>query len=162
MRTSTTGPAAFVLASSGSCLYHCDRPTRPHEFRTPGGTLGWVYTCPGGTVSTVVFLGSNGAPAPARIRRYLQARLRGPERVKPRDLRAATRHGAELGSVAERWVGGPGAGTPIHLLYWRRYPRKAGRRYEYLYACWEHGTGEVRFYPAPGSRIRPACPFCAE
>lgn len=161
MRTSPTGPAAFVLASSGSCLHHCRGRTRPREIRTPGGTLGWVYTCPEGTVSTVAFLGRSRAPAPTRIRRYLQVRLHAPERVKPRDLRSATRHGAELGRAAERWVNGPGAGEPIRLLYWRRYPRKIGRRYAYLYACWNHGAGEVRFYPAPSSRVRPPCPFCA-
>jgi len=159
MSPSIPGAGKFVLASSGTCLYHCSSRTRPHSIATASGPIGWVYTCPGGAVSTVAFLGGPRRPSPARTQRYLQSRMDA-ERVKPRDLRAATRQGPELGKAAERWVAGPGAGAPIHLLYWRRYPRKVGRRYSFLYACFQHGAGEVRFYAAPKSARPPECPFC--
>jgi len=160
MSPSPAGPEKFVLAPFGSCLYHCSGRTRPHVIANARGPIGWVYTCPGGTVSTVAFLGGTRRPSPARVRRYLQSRTERSEHVRPRDLRAATRHGPELGPAAERWVAGPGGRQPIHLLYWRRYPRKMGRSYSYLYACFRHGAGEVRFYPAPGSRKVRQCTFC--
>ena len=75
--------------------------------------MGWVYTCPGGTVSTVMFLGGGRRPSPGVVRRYLQARTERAERVHFRDLRAATRHGPELGPAAERWATGPGAGAQV-------------------------------------------------
>ncbi|MCI4352125.1 MAG: hypothetical protein L3K14_01875 [Thermoplasmata archaeon] len=111
-------------------------------------------------MSTVIFLGGHRRPSPAVVRRYLQSRTEGSERVQLRDLRAATRHGPELGPEAEPMVGGPGAGGPIRLLYWRRYPRKIGRGHSFLYACFRHGAGEVRFYPALKSPRAPDCPFC--
>jgi hypothetical protein len=160
MSTSEAGAEKFVLASSGTCLYHCTGRTRPYALASARGPIGWAYTCPGGTVSTVAFLGGARRPSPARIRRYLQARTERTERVKARDLRSATRHGPELGAAAERWVAGPGKQAPIHLLYWRRYPRKVGRRYSFLYACFAHGPGEVRFYTASTSRRASQCPFC--
>jgi hypothetical protein len=152
-------PERFVLTRSGVCLYHCAGRTRPRPISNGRGTLGWVYVCPGGTVSTVAFLGIGRRPSPARIRRYLQSRTKPPERVQLDDLRSATRHGPELGRAAERWAARPGAPGPLHLLYWRRYPRKRGRRYSYLYACFRHGAGEVRFYVAPSSPEAPPCPF---
>jgi hypothetical protein len=161
MNPSGAGAEKFVLASSGRCLYHCAGPTRPHAITNSRGAIGWVYTCPGDTVSTVAFLGGARRPSPARIRRYLQARTERTERVRARDLRSATRHGPELGAAAERWVAGPGGKVPIRLLYWRRYPRKVGRRYSFLYACFKHGPGEVRFFPATSSRRKSLCPFCS-
>jgi hypothetical protein len=158
MTTSRAGPEKFALSTSGSCLYHCTRRTRPHPIASAYGPIGWVYTCPAGTVSTVAFLGGNRRPSPARVQRYLQLRIERSEHVRLRDLRAATRHGPELGSAAERWATRPGAGRPIRLLYWRRYPRKTGRRYSYLLACFHHGAGEVRFFPARDG-MGP-CPFC--
>ncbi|MGA7846282.1 MAG: hypothetical protein WCB18_04235, partial [Thermoplasmata archaeon] len=104
MSPSTPGPERYVLAASGTCLYHCSGRTRPHSIETASGPIGWVYTCPGGTVSTVAFLGRPHRPSPARTQRYLQSRTDRPERVQPRDLRAATRQGPELGKAAERWV----------------------------------------------------------
>jgi hypothetical protein len=160
MNRSAARPAEYVLADSGACLYHCTGHTHPHPIDSARGPIGWVYTCPGGTVSTVAFLGESRRPSPARTRRYLQARMEPTERVRPEDLRAATRHGPELGRVAERWAARTQA-PPIHLLYWRRYPRKTGRRYSYLYACFRHGAGEVRFYPASTSRQASRCPFCS-
>jgi len=162
MKPSRTGPEKFLPVSSGSCLYHCSSPTRPHVIEGTQGPIGWVYTCPGGTVSTVEFFGGVRRPSPTVARRYLQTRTERSERVRLRDLRAATRHGPELGRAAERWVAGPGTGAPLHVLYWRRYPRKIGRRYSYLYACFHHGPGEVRFYPALSSRTLPLCPFCPD
>lgn len=153
-------PAPFVLAASGTCLYHCTSKTRPHSITHLRGIMGWVYACPGGTVSTVTFLGGRRRPSPAVVQRYLQSRTDRSERVQLRDLRAATRHGPELGAAAERWMTGPGAGAPIRLLYWRRYPKKVGRRYSYLYACFRHGVGEVRFYPAGTAPRTFECPFC--
>lgn len=151
----------FVRSPSGRCLYHCSRPTRPRVIAGPKGSSGWVYTCPTGTVSTVVFLGGTRRLSPVRIRQYLNARMDRSERVLVRDLRAASRHGPELGRSAERRMT-RGAGTVAHLLYWRRYPRKVGRRYSYLYACFRHGPGEVRFFPAGSNASRsPLCPFCA-
>lgn len=160
MNRSGAGAEKFVLVSSGNCLHHCKGRTRPRVLANSRGPIGWVYTCPGGTVSTVAFLGGAHRPSPVRIRRYLQARLDRSERVQPRDLRSATRHGPELGAAAERWITGPGNGAPIHLLYWRRYPRKVGRRYSFLYACFAHGRGEVRFYPGSTPRGASRCPFC--
>jgi hypothetical protein len=161
MSSPLTGSDAFVVAPWGKCLYHCTGRTRPRAIRNSRGPIGWVYTCPGGTVSTVAFLGGDRRPSPARTRRYLQLRTMRPERVRSTDLRAATRHGPELGRSAEQWIKNRDAGAPIHVLYWRRYPRKTGRRYSYLYACFQHGPGEVRFYPSAGARGTPACPFCA-
>jgi hypothetical protein len=160
MNPSVVGPEKFVLAQSGTCLYHCKGETRPHPIAGSHGPIAWVYTCPGGTVSTVAFVGGSRRPSPSRVQRYLQSRLARPERIRPRDLRAATRHGPEMGRAAQRWIGGPGAGQPIRLLYWRRYPKKMGRRYSYLYACFRHGPGEVRFYPGQGSLHAGQCPFC--
>lgn len=160
MSPSRYGPETFVLATAGTCLYHCASKTRPHALANARRPVGWVYACPAGTVSTVVFLGGQRRPAPAVVRRYLQSRTRRPERVRLRDLRAATRHGPELGRRAERWIAGPGAGVPVRLLYWRRYPRKVGRRYSYLWACFRHGAGEARFFAAPSSPRGPDCPFC--
>jgi hypothetical protein len=160
MSPSPSGPERFFLAPSGNCLYHCSGRARPHAIATSRGPIGWVYTCPGGTVSTVAFVGGARRPSAARVRRYLQSRTEPSERVQSRDLRAATRHGPELGPAAERWAKGPGAGAPIRLLYWRRYPRKIGRRYSFLYACFRHGAGEVRFFPAVSTRRAPPCPFC--
>jgi hypothetical protein len=160
MTPSPAGPETFVVAPSGKCLYHCSGRTRPRAIGQSPESTGWVYACPGGTVSTVAFLGGTRRPSPARVLRYLQSRTVGSERVRPQDLRAATRHGPELGRAAERWVRGFRGGAPIRLLYWRRYPRRRGRRYSYLYACFRHGSGEVRFYPAPGERKTPPCPFC--
>ncbi|MGC2290079.1 MAG: hypothetical protein WA688_09545 [Thermoplasmata archaeon] len=161
MSSSSPGPEKFVLAPSGTCWHHCKGRTRPHAIANARGPIGWVYACPRGAVSTVTFLGVSRRPSPARVRRYLQSRTERSERVRPRDLRAATRHGPELGPAAERWASGPGSGTPIRLLYWRRYPRKVRHGYSYLYACFEHGAGEVRFYPASSSRRVGRCPFCA-
>lgn len=160
MTPSSSGIEALVLAASGSCLYHCKGPTRPHAIATAGGARGWVYTCPAGTVSTVAFLGGARRPSPVRIRTYLQARTAPRERVQARDLRSATRHGPELGRGAERPTSADGVAAPIYLLYWRRYPKKVGRQYSYLYACFRHGPREVRFYPAPSARRAPPCPFC--
>jgi hypothetical protein len=160
MSPSATSPGRFVLAPSGNCLYHCKEGTRPHAIANSRGTIGWVYTCPGGTVSTVAFLGGARRPAPEQVRRYLQSRTERTERVQARDLRSATRHGPELGAAAERWAAGAGNHAPIRLLYWRRYPRKMGARYSFLYACFQHGPGEVRFYPATASRRARRCPFC--
>lgn len=152
------GTWTYAPAPSGRCLYHCTEPTRPKPVSAGLGQPGWVYVCPAGTVSTAVFMGSAEPPSPAAIRKYLQARLARPERVKPRDLRAATRHGPELGPAAERALQlGPGVHA-LPLLYWRRYPRKVGRRYSYLYACFRHGRREVRFYPAGSAGSR--CPWC--
>ena len=159
MSPSAKGPGQFVLASSGTCLYHCAGRSRPHLLAGARGPIGWVYACPGGTVSTVMFLGGVRRPSPARVRAYLQSRTQLPERVRIDDLRSATRYGPELGRAAERWSARAGAAAPIHLLYWRRYPRKVGRRYSYLYACFRHGPGEVRFYPGTGARTAPPCPF---
>ncbi|MCI4347132.1 MAG: hypothetical protein L3J97_00745 [Thermoplasmata archaeon] len=153
-------PKGFIPAPSGSCLYHCRSKTRPRALTNARGTVAWVYTCPGGTVSTVTFWGGARRPSPTVVQRYLQSRTERSERVHLRDLRAATRHGPELGPAAERWMAAPGAEAPIRLLYWRRYPRKVGRKYSYLYACFRHGAGDVRFYPAPSSRPARECPFC--
>jgi hypothetical protein len=161
MSQSAAGPESFVVAPSGKCLYHCSGRTRPRAIGNARKSFGWVYACPRGTVSTVAFLGGARRPSPVRVRQYLQSRTVRSERVRPEDLRAASRRGPELGRAGERWVRGPGAGAPIRLLYWRRYPRKHGRQYSFLYACFEHGAGEVRFYSAPGSRRTPLCPFCA-
>ncbi len=160
MNASRAGPEPFVLAASGTCLYHCSGPTLPHPLGKAQRPKAWVYTCPGGTVSTVAFSGGLRRPSPARVRRFLQSRTERSERVRPQDLRAATRRGPELGRAAERWIAASGTGAAIHLLYWRRYPRKAGRRYSYLYACFRHGAHEVRFYPAATARKVPECPFC--
>jgi hypothetical protein len=160
MSPSPTGPERFALSSTGRCLYHCPRPTRPHALTHGRKTIGWVYSCPGGTVSTVAFFSGGRRPSPTHIQRYLQSRTERGERVQPRDLRAATRRGPELGKTAERWIARSANGAPIRLLYWRRYPRKVGRGYSFLYACYEHGAGEVRFYTASKSSRRPECPFC--
>ena len=160
MSPTRTVAEQFVLASSGRCLSHCSGRTRPHALANSRGTVGWVYACPGGTVSTVAFFGGARRPSPVRVRRFLQSRMGGSERVFPRDLRAATRHGPELGLAAERWAARPGVSGPIRLLYWRRYPRKTGRRYSYLYACFRHGARDVRFFPATSSRGADQCPFC--
>lgn len=160
MNPPNSGPEKFVLSASGSCLYHCAGRTHPHAISNGKGPIAWVYACPEGTVSTVAFLGGAHRPSPVRVRRFLQSRIGNSERVLPRDLRAATRHGPELGLAAERWSARPGASAPIRLLYWRRYPRKKGRRYSYLYACFRHGPRDVRFFPATGSRGARQCPFC--
>jgi hypothetical protein len=159
MSVSGGGPERYVLAASGSCLYHCTSRTRPHALGHARGTIGWVYACPGGAVSTVAFVGGDRRPSPARVRRYLQSRTESSERVRPRDLRAATRRGPELGRAAERWIAESRTGAPIRLLYWRRYPKKVGRQYSFLYACFQHGPGEVRFYPGLRARGSRACPF---
>jgi hypothetical protein len=162
MSSSRAGAERFVLADSGNCLYHCSGRTRPHAIANSRRTLGWVYTCPGGAVSTVTFLGGARRPSPARILQYIQSRTERTERVRARDLRVATRHGPELGAAAERWAAGPGNHAPIHLLYWRRYPQKVGRGHSFMFACFEHGAGEVRFYPATGARPASRCPFCRD
>ncbi len=156
MRTSRPAASLYVPAASGRCLYHCTARTRPHLLSTPRRRIGWVYACPAGTVSTAVLLGNARRPSPAAARRFLQSRLFRPERVSLRDLRAATRHGPELGLPTERAL--EDRPSAIRLLYWRRYPRKAGRRYSYLYACFRHGAGDVRFYAATSDRIH--CPWC--
>ena len=149
----------YAPAPSGRCLYHCKSATRPRPLSSGGRRIGWVYACPAQTVSTVMFIGPFRRPSPTATRRYLQARLFAPERARLRDLRAATRHGAELGPIAERALGTPSAANSIRLLYWRRYPRKVGRRYSFLYACFRHGVGEVRFFAATSAN--PPCPWCA-
>jgi hypothetical protein len=154
-------PEKFVLVPAGACLYHCSSRTRPHAIAARNRTHAWVYVCPRGTVSTVAFFGGARRPSPVVTRRYLQSRLGGRERIRPRDIRAATRHGPELGLEAERWTQRDGRRDSMYLLYWRRYPRKMRRGYSYLYACFKHGAGEVRFYPGLGSRNVPACPYCA-
>lgn len=160
MNRSSVGAQRFVLSAAGTCLYHCTKRTRPRPIGSARVSIGWVYACPGGAVSTVTFVGGARRPSPTRIRRYLRDRTERSEHVRLWDLRSATRHGPELGRVAERWVGGLGKQAPIYLLYWRRYPRKVGRRYSFLYACFHHGAGEVRFFAAPKSSRQPACPFC--
>lgn len=158
MSRRTSGAWSYAPAPSGRCLYHCKARTHPKPVSAGLDQPGWVYVCPAGTVSTAVFLGSDARPSPTAIQRYLQSRLARPERVKPRDLRAATRHGPELGPAAEEALQRGASAHVLPLLYWRRYPKKVGRRYSYLYACFRHGQGDVRFYPAGSAGG--LCPWC--
>ena len=157
---STSAPERFVRASEGRCLSHCDSSARPRTIGPPGQPSGWVYACPQGAVSTVVWFGGDRRPDPALIQRYLELRTDVPRRVRPRDFRAATRNGPELGREAERWIKASGYRGPFRLLYWRLYGWKEDSRRHALFACFRHGAGEVRFFGAENRRRRPTCPFC--
>ncbi len=142
------------------CYRHCERETLPHTVRTalPGELR--VFACPGGVVSVASYTEWSDRDPQSRLLRELRRRALPPSLVRRWDLRAASRHGPELGRTAERFLERARPVRPIRVVYWRVYPFEVRKVQHRLFACFRHGTGSVVFYAAPFDAAPGECPRC--
>jgi hypothetical protein len=148
--------------ASPHCYRHCDRPVRGRSatIRTPGWLC--VYACPGGSVSVVTYTEWTNRDPTSTMARFARSHTSPPSLVRAWDLRAARRHGPELGPAAERFLARAHPPRDLRTVYWRLYPfRRKDGSVRRLFACFRHGRGSVRFFVAPGDAQSPPCPRCS-
>ena len=158
-------PRGLVVAlrpASAKCYRHCGLPVRAHRLTSVLPGLLEVYTCPAGVVSLTSYAEWSRSDPTARLSAYLKSHTVPAALLKRRDLRGATRHGPELGRVAERLLARSRPRRPVRVVYWRVYPFRgrdgAERR---LFACLRHGARAPVFFASPSTGTVKDCPTCA-
>ena len=144
------------------CYRHCDRPVRLRPIATGGPGLWRVHACPSGVVSLVTYTEWTDRDPSVGVRTVLRRWTRPANRVRTADLRLATRHGPELGIVAERVLARDPRRRPIRIVYWRVYPFQGpdGRDHR-LFVFFFNYKGFTLIYTAPADGGTTLCPGCA-
>lgn len=152
---------AKALAPTGAtCYRHCSEPVRPHRLAGALPGLAQVFACPSGVVSVTSYVEWSRRDPSAAFQRYLTRHAVPSSRVRRHDLRLATRHGPELGRIAERRLRRPGT-PPLRVVYWRVYPFRDGTGIEHrLFVCRRRGHPGPVFYTAPSTEGDRLCPVC--
>lgn len=144
------------------CYRHCQEPVRAHSVSTPFPGYWSVYACPGGVVSVTSYVERSRKDPTLKVRRFLSRRSVPPSLVTRHDLRTATRHGPELGVMAERILARDQSTRPLKVVYWRVYPFQGRDGSEQrLFVCFRHGRARPVFYADSGAARRGTCPVCA-
>jgi len=153
---------ATLASPGGTCYRHCDRPIRVRRVasRLPGT---WqIRACPSGVVSVTSYTEWTRRDPTLAVRRTLQAWSAPPSLVRRWDLRLATRHGPELGRVAERFLAQHRARGGVRVVYWRVYPFRARDGTERrLFVCLRRGHPSPVFFTAPPTAKTWGCPGCS-
>jgi hypothetical protein len=101
------------------CSRHCSKPTRFHSFFEETDRIVGAYVCPDNFVSRIVYFST--APDRGWFENFLREELEGGSRIRPNDVRVATRHGFELGREAEA-VSSQLLPNGLTEYYWSFYP----------------------------------------
>lgn len=144
------------------CYRHCHRPVR--GFTLPSRLPGFwqMYACPGGAVSVTSYVERTTGDPTRDVQEFLRGRTVPSTLVTRHDLRLATRHGPELGTVAERALARMRSPNTIRAVYWRLYPFRGkdgvARR---LFVCRRHGPSGPVFFVDSADAPRGDCPVCS-
>jgi hypothetical protein len=110
----------YLVAKDAKCYRHCQRPAKFVPISKRKGTLVGAYVCPDNYVSRVVYFAVQ--PDAGWFEEFL-TRQAGKSRVRPQDIRLATRYGWELGGDAEKEVSSVSDTGRLKQYYWTFYPK---------------------------------------
>jgi hypothetical protein len=150
-----------LAVRGGRCYRHCDGAVTPRRLPSSMPGVWTAYACPLGVVSVTSYAAWGPAFPTAGVRQALRRWARPATLARPHDLRAASRHGPELGRPAERFLAKSGRRFPIRVVYWRVYPFKARDGSERrLFVCLRRTHPGPVFFVADPALGRPPCPAC--
>jgi len=141
----------YLIVNEAKCYRHCQDKAKFVPFKTDRQGVEGGYVCPGNYVSRVVYFSLN--PDRSSFEKDLKDQLG--DLVRSRDIRLATRHGWELGGMAENEMKGI-SGDGIKQLYWTLYPASEKEKTSGAFMC----ENRDRLFVKSFSDESKLCPDC--
>ncbi len=151
---------AALASPGGTCYRHCDGAIRTVVLASPFPGRWSVRACPAGVVSVTSYTEWTRRDPTPRVQGLLRRWTRPASLVRRFDLRLATRHGPELGPVAERRLAASRPARGLRTVYWRVYPFRGRDGLERrLFLCRRRAHRGPVFYAARVD-LSAVCPVC--
>jgi hypothetical protein len=147
----------YLVVNDAKCYRHCDRATKFVPIFRYDSTIVGAYVCPQNYVSRIVYFANN--PDPDWFKEFLFDQI-GKDRINPRDIRKATRHGWELGGNAEKEISNVSKSREITQYYWTPYPATDEEKKYGVFICAKEQGGCGKLYSKLKTDETKLCPSC--
>ncbi|MDG6904377.1 MAG: hypothetical protein JRN20_01170 [Nitrososphaerota archaeon] len=147
----------YLVVDDAKCSRHCTQKARFVPIDRTGSSTVVAYTCPANYVSKIVYFADD--PDPAWFEKFLSDRI---GKIRPRDLRKATRHGWELGGQAEKEIASVSKSKALTQYYWAPYPQTEEEKKYGAFLCSREDGGCGRLYTKLKNDESKLCPDCGK
>ncbi len=147
----------YLVQTDVKCYRHCEKPAKFVPIYQKESSLVGAYVCPEGYVSRVVYFADN--PDAHWFEEFLGEQA-GPERLRGKDIRKATRYGWELGGEAEMEISKVSKSGKLVQYYWTFYPQNDQDEQVGTFLCPKEKGGCGKLYTELKTDDAVLCPEC--
>jgi len=143
----------YLIVRDARCYRHCQNQAQFVSLESKADGIVGGYICPGNYASRVVYFSLH--PDREWFEGFLKDQAG--NLVKSKDIRSATRHGWELGGLAESEILKV-SDNGVRQFYWTLYPATEEEKTKGAFRCGKCG----RLYVKQFSNDSKVCPDCAK